>query len=156
LPGHKARTVEPDLQTFSLQCLHYVVDLIVFVVLPGVSEPKLYHRVASCGPTEGKTHLTDEVKPGRTGSGYRCQSRLLGACSWQGIKRLVVVGGFVNELAPTCAILLRLWPQTTAAASQVYRLRLITADPLSLRSRTVCDLPCKATLITPEIPYSLL
>jgi hypothetical protein len=41
-------------------------------------------------------------------------------------------------------------------AAQLYRLRLITADPLSLRNRTVCDLPCKTTLITPEIPYSLL
>jgi hypothetical protein len=45
---------------------------------------------------------------------------------------------------------------SVAAASQLYRLRLITADPLSLRNRTVCDLPCKTTLITPEIPYSLL
>jgi hypothetical protein len=42
------------------------------------------------------------------------------------------------------------------AAAKLYRLRLITADPLSLRNRTVCDLPCKTTLITPEIPYSLL
>jgi hypothetical protein len=42
------------------------------------------------------------------------------------------------------------------AVTQLYRLRLITADPLSLRYRTVCVLPCKTTLITPEIPYSLL
>jgi hypothetical protein len=46
--------------------------------------------------------------------------------------------------------------RTVTAASRLYRLRLITADPLSLRNRTVCDLPCKTTLITPEIPYSLL
>jgi hypothetical protein len=46
--------------------------------------------------------------------------------------------------------------QVREAAAQLYRLRLITADPLSLRNRTVCDLPCKTTLITPEIPYSLL
>jgi hypothetical protein len=46
--------------------------------------------------------------------------------------------------------------QVPAAVTQLYRLRLITADPLSLRNRTVCDLPCKTTLITPEIPYSLL
>jgi hypothetical protein len=46
--------------------------------------------------------------------------------------------------------------QVQEAAAQLYRLRLITADPLSLRNRTVCDLPCKTTLITPEIPYSLL
>jgi len=47
-------------------------------------------------------------------------------------------------------------PSSAEAVTQLYRLRLITADPLSLRNRTVCDLPCKTTLITPEIPYSLL
>jgi hypothetical protein len=36
--------------------------------------------------------------------------------------------------------------RTVAAASRLYRLRLIIADPLSLRDRTVCDLPCKTTL----------
>jgi len=47
-------------------------------------------------------------------------------------------------------------PSSPEAVTHLYRLRLITADPLSLRNRTVCDLPCKTTLITPEIPYSLL
>jgi hypothetical protein len=40
--------------------------------------------------------------------------------------------------------------------AQFYRLRLITAEPLSLCNRTVCDLPCNTMLITPDIPYSLL
>jgi hypothetical protein len=43
-----------------------------------------------------------------------------------------------------------------SGTAYLYRLRLITADPLSLRNRTVCDLPCNTMLITPDMPYSLL
>ena len=38
----------------------------------------------------------------------------------------------------------------------LYRLRLITADPLSLINRTVWLAPRTTTCITPEIEYSLL
>ena len=31
----------------------------------------------------------------------------------------------------------------------LHRLRLITSEPLSLRNRTVCDLPCRTMPITP-------
>jgi len=48
------------------------------------------------------------------------------------------------------------WCRGVIVGVRLYRLRLITADPLSLRKRTVCDLPCSTILITPEIPYSLL
>jgi hypothetical protein len=38
----------------------------------------------------------------------------------------------------------------------IYRLRLITADALSLIKRTVWLVPRTTTCITPEMPYSLL
>ena len=75
-----------------------------------------------------------------------CKSELLSPFS-----RALQLGNLVGQIAANARL-----RSSTMAVSQFYRLRLSTADPLSLCNRTVCDLPCKTMLITPEIPYSLL
>jgi hypothetical protein len=73
-----------------------------------------------------------------------------GAAPQHAMAKIRRIGALCRDLGAGCR------PSSAEAVTQLYRLRLITADPLSLRNRTVCDLPCKTTLITPEIPYSLL
>jgi hypothetical protein len=109
-------------------------------------------------------HHDVETDPSRT---QRCRMRLREAETDEGAQGRVFLGPSPRCLVRTCSNQ-RNGLDTTSRALRChcnrgsrallryYRLRLITADPLSLRNRTVCDLPCNVTLITPEMPYSLL